>query len=314
MRQGETDWTRRVFLGSGAGGVVFAAAPPQPAASMRLAHTKTESVACLFGRQHLFDYRYSPTRPKTYIHPLFLPNGVPVTLDGTEDHIHHRGLMIAWTNVNGYDFWGELDAGEKGRIVHERFDRLEPGPPAELTAVNHWVGGGKVLLAEKRTIRIPRPTADHVLLGWTSELSAPEAAVVLNAQRAPYDGLGIRFPYSMSEGSVLNSNGTSEVKKAHGEAAQWCAFSGPCGRDGEGGVVIFDHPGNPRHPTPFAVYRNAKMGYISAAPTFSDPKLNIPAGGAIRFRYGVAAFLGRPKRQEMDALFREWTRSEGRWT
>ena len=176
--------------------------------SIRLAHAKTESVAFLYGPRHLFDYRYSPTRPKTYIHPLFLPNGVPVTLDGTADHIHHRGLMIAWTDVNGYDFWGETNAGQKGQIVHQRFETLAAGPPATLVAINHWMGGGKVLLTERRTIVAPAPTPENILLTWESELTATETAVVLDAAKAPYDGLGIRFVYGMSGGGVLNSNGT----------------------------------------------------------------------------------------------------------
>lgn len=305
--------TRRGFLGTGVAALTPRAESQQRDVSMRLAHTKTESAAFLYGPQHLFDYRYSPTRPKTYIHPLFLPNGVPVTLDGTEDHIHHRGLMLAWTDVNGYDFWGELDAGEKGRIVHQRFDRLDVGPPAELVAINHWIGGGKVLLVERRVIRVPAPTAANVLLAWESELTAPDAAVMLNAQRAPYDGLGIRFVYSMAGGSVLNANGTTDVRKAHGEAARWCAFYGICGPNCRGGAVLFDHPSNPRHPTPYAVYSDKRMGYISAAPTFTEQKLAIPAGGSIRFRYAVASFLGEPDRAEVNTLYQEWTRSGGRW-
>lgn len=286
----------------------------QPGSSMRLAHAIPEAVSALYGSQHLFDYRYSPTRPKTYIHPLFLPNGIPLTLDGAAGHIHHRGLMIAWTDVNGYDFWGELDAGEKGRIVHQRFDRLEPGPPAELVAVNHWIGGGKVLLVERRTIRVPAPPAGHVLLSWTSELTAPESAVVLNAQRAVYDGLGIRFTYSMVGGGILNSVGTTDLKKAHGEPARWCAFHGVCAPQCRGGAVLFDHPGNPHHPTPFALYSHERIsGYISAAPTFTESKLAIPAGGSLRFRWAVATFLGSPDRREIDLLYREWSHAEGRW-
>jgi hypothetical protein len=116
----------------------------------------------------------------------------------------------------------------------------------------------------------------------------------------------------MAGGSVLNANGTTDPKQAQGEPARWCAFYGTCARDSEGGAAIFDHPQNPRHPTPFAVYSTNVMGYISAAPTFTQPKLTIPAGGVLRFRYGVAGFLGRADRASLDALFQEWLRSAGR--
>ena len=280
--------------------------PAQQPSKMRLADTPGECVAFLAGDQHLFDYRYSATRPKTYVHPLFLPNGVPVTLDGTEDHIHHRGLMLAWTDVNGFDFWGETNPGVKGRIVHQSFERKDAGPPAELVAINHWIAGGKALLVERRVIRAPAPSAGNVFLDWESELRAPDAAVALNAERAVYDGLGIRFVYSMAGGSVLNANGTTDPDKAFGEPARWCAFHGVCALGTVGGAAIFDHPSNPRHPTPFAVYSTPHMGYISAAPTFKEHKLAIPAGKSLRFRYLVVTFLGRPDRARLDQLYEKW--------
>lgn len=283
---------------------------PAPAQdSFRLAQVPGESLAVLWGGRQLFHYQFSPARPKTYVHPLFLPNGVPLTLDGAGDHVHHRGLMLAWSDVNGFDFWGERNPGQKGRMAHRKFERVSPGPPAEVVALIDWAGGGKTILEERRTLRAPVPTADGVIVEWQSELRAPSDDVVLDASRAVYAGLGIRFVYSMSGEavSVLNSNGTAEVKKAFGEPARWCAMHGPCAVGTRGGTAILDHPSNPRHPTPFAVYNPAHMGYFSAAPTFKEHKLVVPAGKAIRFRYLVLAFPGKPDPAGIDRLFKTWS-------
>jgi putative ABC transport system permease protein len=47
-----------------------------------------------------------------------------------KDHVHHRGLMVAWSAVNGYDFWGEVNPAPHGQIVHQRFLRCEGGDAA----------------------------------------------------------------------------------------------------------------------------------------------------------------------------------------
>src|SRR5215831_6405639 len=105
--------TRREFLAAAA----WAAAGAQ----VRVADTKGEKVAVTCGGATLLEYRYSQDRPKPYIHPLCLPDGKPLTLDAPKDHVHHRGLMVAWSAVNGIDFWGETNPARHGRIVHQRF-------------------------------------------------------------------------------------------------------------------------------------------------------------------------------------------------
>jgi hypothetical protein len=79
-----------------------------------------ETVAIASGGKPLFEYRYGKELPKPYVHPLFAPDGSALTLESPPDHKHHRGLMIGWTIVNGFDFWGEPGStpGPHGFIVH----------------------------------------------------------------------------------------------------------------------------------------------------------------------------------------------------
>lgn len=267
---------------------------------LRLADTKGEKVSLRYGATTLLEYRYSAARPKSYIHPLCTPNGQPVTLDAPRDHVHHRGLMAAWSEVNGIDFWGEVNPARHGQIVHQRFERLHEGPPAEIVSLNHWIAEGKLLLIERRTVRVPPPTGG-TWLEWITELKAPNEPVSLAAGQHVYNGLGIRVIPEMDGGHVLNSNGSDTIEKANGEAAKWCAYAGA-----GFGVAFFDHPANPRHPNAFFVMNKA-FGYMSAAPTFREP-FQLARGQSIRFRWGVLAFSGEPTSEALDRRFQSWSK------
>jgi hypothetical protein len=285
--------TRRAFLC--AAGAAFAGN------RLRLTDVSGEKVAVTQDGVTLLEYRYSRHRPKSYVHPLCLPDGTPVTLDGPKDHIHHRGLMVAWSEVNGVDFWGEDNPARHGQIVHQKFERLAESPEAELVSVNHWVAEGKLLLIERRTLRLPAVASGSLWLEWATELRAARDAVKLAAGQHVYNGLGIRVVPSMDGGTVLNSRGTATVEKVNGEAAEWCAYSG-AGMS----VAFFDHPDNPKHPNAFFVM-NKPFGYMSAAPTFRQP-FDLAPGETIRFRWGVLTFRGAPDAGVLNRRFQNWRR------
>lgn len=287
--------TRRMFLAS-------AAAAAAPSSDLRVKDTKGEKLTVSRGGSTLLEYSYSASKPKPYIHPLCLTGGTPVTLDGPHDHVHHRGLMVAWSEVNGIDFWGEVNPAPHGSIVHRKFERIADGSAVEIVALNDWVADGKLLLTERRTIRIPRPGADGTFLEWITELKAAGAPVRLAAGSHVYNGLGVRVVPSMDGGEVLNSRGTRTIEAANGEPAEWCAYSG-----GGMSVAFFDHPSNQRHPNAFFVMNKA-FGYMSAAPTFRAP-FELAPDGRVGFRWGVLAFRGAPDKAVLDSRFQAWSKS-----
>jgi len=284
--------TRRALL-IASGGLALAAKHPA------LVHTKGEKVAFYQGERLLFEYRYSADRPKPYVHPLCAPDGSPMTLDSPKDHVHHRGVMLGWNDINGFQFWGE-GAPNQGMIVHQRFEEIREKPPASIRAVNNWLAGDNLLLVERRTVRVLSLASDCVALEWDSELTARAQAVTLSAAKHPYDGLGIRYINAMDKGKVLNAKGTAEIERANGEEANWCAYYG-----GSYGSAIFDHPANPRHPAAFFVM-NTPFGYLSAAPTFREP-FHLNSGESLRLRYAVISYLGAPEGDRLDRLYKKWT-------
>lgn len=285
--------TRRSLL-AGAG-FSLAGAP------LEVNDTPGEKVTVSCAGTVLVEYRYSAARPKTYVHPLCLPSGRPVTLDAPEDHVHHRGLMVAWSEVNGIDFWGEVNPAPHGQIVHQRFDGMRGGTDAEIVARNRWIAGGKTLLAERRILRVAPPSEAGLWLDWITELEAAAEPVTIAAGQHVYNGLGIRFVAEMNGGEVLNSNGAVTIERANGDPADWCAYFAA-----GAGVAFFNHPRNPRHPSPFFVM-NKPFGYMSAAPTFREP-FQLAPGRPIRFHWGVLAFSGAPR--GLEKRFAAWASAQ----
>ena len=296
----EGRFSRRGLLLAGAAVPLWAAQKP------RLERPEDGRISFLAGGRTLLEYRYTAARPKTYVHPFCTPDGTPLTQDGPPDHVHHRGLMIAWSEVNGYDFWGEVNPAPHGRIEHVAFEEISKQRPASITDRLRWVAGGATLLHETRTIRALEGYTGAVALEWVSELTAAEKPVLIAPGKHTYNGLGIRFAASMDGGGVRNANGTTTIEQANGEPAPWCAYHGAIEGGRQAGVVIFDHPSNPRHPTPFFVM-NKPFGYLSAAPTFRAPFPHLQPGESIRLRYAVLSFLGEPQARRIGKLYTKWS-------
>jgi hypothetical protein len=298
-----TKLTRRCLLGVASG--ALAAGPDR----LRLVHTKGEKVAAYYGKRALLEYRYDRSRPKSYVQPLYLPDGSPLSVDAPADHVHHRGLMVAWSDVNGIDFWGEVNPARHGQIVHQQFEKIDEKGPLEIVAIQHWVAEGKLLLIEKRTLRIPPPPPEGVWLEWTSEFRPHEETVSLGPGTHVYNGLGMRFLPSMGGGRALNAEGAAAIgiaKEAKGEPSKWCAYYGPLESGKMAGAAILDHPGNPRHPSPYFVM-NKPYGYLSAAPTYNKEPFILKPGDRLRFRWGVLAFLGEPRAEVLNRLHRKFS-------
>ena len=112
----------------------------------------------------------------------------------------------------------------------------------------------------------------------------------------------------MDRGHVLNANGTTSLESANGQPAAWCAYRGNAGDGGSCGVVVFDHPANPRHPTPFFVM-NQPFGYLSAAPTFRKP-FRLDQGETLILRYALLTFTGKPVAAEIGRNYEEWIKNK----
>jgi hypothetical protein len=253
-------------------------------------------------------YRYNtadPELPRPYFHPIIGPTGVPITQEGEipgtkQAHFHHTGLVLAHQNFTEGNNWQIGPA--HSRMRHLAFDVMESGPVmGRFIQRLEWpnVKGDRVVFRETRTVCVPARPVESRYLDVDTTITCGDQPATWHA--TPYHLLAIRVPDAMvvSKGGVI-TNSEGETNPKDGASARWLDFSGPLGGK-TCGVAIFNHPANPRHPTPWLNFENETVG---AAPTHREPYTWKP-GEALRFRYRVYFHLGgvRESRvpQEYDA-------------
>ncbi|MFK5923292.1 MAG: PmoA family protein [Verrucomicrobiota bacterium] len=271
-----------------------------------------------------------------YFHPLAALDGAVLTALRPGDHLWHRGLRFAWKKINGLEgYWTWPDGKKKWpdkKMGHTdvvtvkvtvnddfsaRFD-LElsyhpPGEPADLT--------------EKRVITVSAPDENgNYQIDWHAVFTAGAKGAVLD--RTPIEGepdgkwfggyAGLQFrlagheqvaawTISNSEGAKVRSEADKiskvtrkSLQPMHGKPARWVDLYLD-GEDGKnGGVVIMDHPGNFRHPSPWHV---AAMPHeFHHAPLFEGP-FTLDAGKKMHFDFRIVI---HPDRADKIFLEKRW--------
>ncbi|MCC6291387.1 MAG: PmoA family protein [Bryobacterales bacterium] len=262
---------------------------------------------------------------KPYLHPLRTATGVIVTRvwpmeekEGeAKDHIHHRGLWFSHGDVNGFDFWANDPSQQKGKqgvIRTKRITDLKSGKKdGAVGATFEWVTpAGKVLVNEARTMTFYshpslRVIDFDILLTSTEPAKFGDTKEGTFAMRltAPLDG--------KHSGKMTSSTGAVGEKQVWGKRFPWVDYAGTV--EGQAvGVAIFDHPGNPKHPT----YWHARDYGLFAANIFGehdfyndktrDGSMTLNPGVTWRFRYRVVIHPGDAASAGLAKLYDEWVK------
>ncbi len=197
------------------------------------------------------------SRPVLY--PVMGPAGLPVTRNWpmghqegeAKDHPHHRSLWYAHGEINGHDFWSESDRA--GTTEHLYFKEIVSRRKlGRIVSVNRLVArDGTVVATDTRTITIHHGPDTERRLDFDISIHASHGPLVLGDTKE--GSMAIRLAPTMrlrgevGRGRILNSEGVADGE-AWGKRARWVDYYGPV-RGRTVGVAIFDHPGNPRHPT-----------------------------------------------------------------
>ncbi len=273
-------------------------------------------------------FHYGAQWAKPFLHPLRTATGIKVTrgfpleeVQGeSKDHFWHRGLWYTHGDINGVDFWRE--AGSKipnetklplpvGRMVVRSGPKLKAGKDAgTLTADLDLVGPDKKTLGtlrEQFTFR--RAGANNVIDVQVTFLADRGAPLKLGDTEE--GALGLRFAdeFRQDRGAILsNSDGLVGTEKIWGKRASWVDYSTTI-RAAKVGIIIFDHPRNPKHPT----YWHARGYGLCAANPFGehdfhgdkarDGSVTIPKGGSLSFRYRVVIHSGRLDADTLKRLY-----------
>ncbi len=120
----------------------------------------------------------------------------------------------------------------------------------------------------------------------------------------------LRLTGAVARGSARNSEGVTG-KDVWGKRARWIEYSGPIGGEIVG-VVIFDHPDNPRHPT---WWHAREYGLVAANPfgrrAFQGSSqqagdLVIQKGESIRMRYRIVIHDAAWDAKRLEAEVTDW--------
>ena len=257
----------------------------------------------------LWKYVYSG-RPKPYFHPVRTLAGHELSLFEPHDHVWHRGLWFTFKFVNGENFWEEGDVQGTQRL---------PNPPtvrhdARRTFIEHaahWArpDGETVAIDERRRIAFVPLDDTAYALDFATTLT-PRADTLLD--RTPfttwggYGGLIFRASRNWQQSRILFDDGSTSDRPT-GIPHRWADLSGKLdgGRDRTGGVALFDHPQNVRHPQPW-YGKSGEAHYLTAAPLFHEP-LPLKAGESLTLRYRVVIHDTTWETDRLNAAYSSWT-------
>jgi hypothetical protein len=259
-----------------------------------------------------FTYGLDVPKP-TWTH-LYTLSGDLLTLHRPFDHLHHRGMMLTWSDVNGFNFWEENRGPEvSARIVWRRWlERFAGRDEAWVAAELDWPDPtGRPLLRQRLGFGAsPMRGSDGA---WLFQVDAVFEALDRSVSfRTPpvYNGLGLRLARSMNvKARILNSLGGLGEEGTRGIPAAWCDYSGHLDDGGgEAGVTVISHPRNDRHPVAFHTL-SKQMAFISAAPTYAEGRELAP-GQAWPLSYAVVVHAGTPSAETCAAWAADFSRRE----
>jgi hypothetical protein len=275
------------------------------------------------------EYRFKGA-PHVYFYPLIGPGGVNMTRhypmkkdsEGEQhDHEHHRSLWYSHGAVNGIDFWAETP--KAGKIVHDKFLYVKADKNSGvIRSVNKWIApDGTVTCTDERTFRVYARPQKERLFDFEITIHAGEKEVVLGDTKEGTMAIRLaetmrltpnKFNQGKPTGNIVLSTGVTG-KDTWGKQAPWCDYSGPV----EGktlGVAIFDHPGNPRHPTWWHV---RDYGLFAANPfgvhdfekkPQGTGDLKIEAGKSVTFKYRFYIHEGNEKQGKVAERYAEYAK------
>ena len=289
------------------------------------------------GRPFTVFYLRGADLQRPYLYPLRAASGKIVNrsfpagqLPGeTTDHPHHAGLFYGHGDVNGFNYWAVQNVANPqppasanfGRIVLEKVASVKSGKESgSIDVVLTWLkpDGAPLLTETRRTTFYAHP--DLRIIDFDFDLAAIDKVVFRDTKEGTF---AMRMATVLEEpppkekpgspartGKLLNAQGGQGEAGVWGKRSEWVDYSGLI--DGEKvGVVMMDHPGNPRHPT---YWHSRGYGLHSINPfgvsDFLNDKtqngsLTIEPGQRVRFRYRVVIHPGAAPARLAD-LFKEF--------
>jgi hypothetical protein len=288
---------------------------------------QTDSSVALFNNGHVvWQLHFDKKQGKPYFHPVCLTDGTELTWHRPPDHPWHYGLWFSWKYINGLNYWEEdPKTGLSQGLTEIKSVKVTTGRDysAQIAMrLSYHPPEGPVVLTEDRRIDVSAPDEDgRYRIDWLSRFTAGAADDLLD--RTPitgekdgqswggYAGLSVRIAKDVTDWYLIDSEGRKDLQ-AHGQKSRWMNFGGRAAGSKDFSIAIFDHPDNPRYPSPGFVIMDPKVpfGYFSPALLFNKP-YTLPAGKSFSLKYRVLICPGRADKNMLDVEWKSFSSTTG---
>lgn len=238
------------------------------------------------------------------------PAGRNVVLAGAHDHPWHLGCFFAPNYVDGVSCWGgrpEDDDRGWARAVDRGHGLSRGRGTVTVDQRVEWRTDDELLLDDERTVTVDDTPDRGYLLVWDQTVEATQPRTVegtdLSAGRGSYGGFNVRFQREMADGEVRLPD-EDDPEDRTGPTGTYCDYTGPLdGRKGAadpwraGATVFLD--GRTAADQRWFVAR--EYPFVGANPTWGEA-LELDAGEAARWRWGVWVRGGRPDASEIERV------------
>lgn len=237
---------------------------------------------------------------RPYLHPIVAPDGKGVLTEYSPGHHKHQtGLYWGFTRVNGRDYFHHPEGDYWKRKSVDVLKRS--GSEVQWRTVYELLDaeGGSVL-TETQTWQM-RTTDRECLLDLTWNGKANSDVVV---DQYNYGGLFLRMPWrSGLAGDAVNASGKKNGE-AEGQRDVWVDVGMQIeGRDDQGHIAIFDHPGNKGFPQPWRVDGQMGIGPVRAR----LGQWKISKGNTETIRHQIVIYTGSRNPGRLDELWSDYT-------
>lgn len=185
-------------------------------------------------------------------YPVLTPKGTPVVDFAPDDHLHHRGIFLAWHNIQGKpggDFWGWGEhAPTEGRVIRNKSIGPIPakGKIPAFQVRNEWMANSTAIINETLTVRVREVPGAYLLdlhyaLVPTGDLTLGQTA---------FSGFNVKSrkakgTYTDPEGEVKRPNPHYLKPKTDWPSRPWYDYTFELKDGTTAGVTVIDHKDNP---------------------------------------------------------------------